>query len=653
MGFPVLDDRHTEVAFDLETRDNLIKSHGPGWCFRGAGTVSDSSPGYVVGVAVAWGDEQTYLPLRHEGGGNLDPDQGDRWLRDLLKNDRITKVAHNAVYDLGWGLTVPDSALRGPVVDTMFATALLDENRFKYGLDEVGFDYLGERKDEAHMKIQTMKLDGVKESDWKGHIWRLPGGDVHDYAAQDAGLTLRLWRHMHEQIIDQDLGELFLMETDLIPMVVAMRKEGIRIDLDRAEQLADEWETKLEAILKELKRQLGFMPEPWSPKSLTQVFEERGLEIKKTAKGNPSFPKEFIRQHPDPVVQLIGEYRKFDKNRRDYIITNLLEGNIDGRVHPETNLLKSETSDGSTKGTVSGRISVTNPALQQQPSPKRDPVIGRSIRSLFLPEEGESWGSADYSQQEPRLQVHYSILLKLKGAAEAQRKYINDPRTDYHQMVCDMAGDAFLHINPTDPRSPAKDTNLGLTYGMGEVKLCRELGLPVVYDERRGREVAGPEGRELFDTYHARVPFVRALTERCSNLADARGYIKTILGRRCRFPLWEPARYSTKKVTPLPWAEANAEWPNTALKRAFTYKAMNRLIQGGSADQTKRAMWLMWQAGVMPKLQMHDEINISYGEERELRLMVDAMEHAVDLTVPTVIDVEVGPSWGECKEITL
>ena len=626
--------RYEVVAFDLETKDDTIKTLGPGWCFPDAG--------FIAGVAVAYGDQQQYFGVQHEHGPNVDPDQFHRWaVNELLNNPNSVRVAHNAIYDIGWLEAEVGSSYMGPVVDTMFMAALLDENRRSYSLDNVGADLLGERKAEDALKEKCLQFAGAKENNWKSFLWRLPASDVEEYAAQDAGMTLRLYKHMAPQIKEEGLEDLLALECRLLLMTIAMRQEGLLVDLDRAQRVADTWLAREQEIARDLNAHLGFDVDVWSPKSLQRTCEDIGVAHRYTAKGNPSFPKEWMRSHEHPVIQLIAEQRRLNKSRRDYIQTNILENSVNGRVHAETNLLKSDTGDGSTKGTVSGRLSVTNPPLQQQPSPDRDPVIGPEVRSLFLPEHGCRWGSADYSQQEPRLIVHYAYLLGLKGAEHAVEQYNENPRTDYHQMVADMAG---------IQRRQAKMINLALAYVMGPPKLCRDLGLPVVYDEEKGREVAGPEGQALFKKYHAEVPFIRLLTDRCSTIASRRGYIRTLLNRRCRFPLCEPTGWSSVKRLPLTRPEAEEKWPGKALKRGFTYKAMNRLIQGGAADQTKTAMDIMWREGIMPKIQMHDEINISYDDEKDFERTIEIMIHAIELAVPTVIDAETGPNWGECEE---
>jgi DNA polymerase I-like protein with 3'-5' exonuclease and polymerase domains len=185
------------------------------------------------------------------------------------------------------------------------------------------------------------------------------------------------------------------------------------------------------------------------------------------------------------------------------------------------------------------------------------------------------------------------------------------------------------------PRKQAKTINLGLSYGMGKEKLIRELGLDDM------------EAENLFQKYHAKVPFIRALQDQCARVAIDRGYIKTFAGRHCRFNLWED-RY--KRTTPLPFEEAKQRYGDS-LKRSYTYKALNRLIQGSAADMTKLAMLGLWDEGIVPHLQVHDEVDVSVKDTLQAKKVVEIMENCVKLTVPLLVDTELGPSWGETKEI--
>jgi len=271
---------------------------------------------------------------------------------------------------------------------------------------------------------------------------------------------------------------------------------------------------------------------------------------------------------------------------------------------------------------VTGRFSYSNPNLQRIPA--RNKKIGPMIRSLFLPEEGCQWGAFDYSQQEPRIVVHYAYLSELKGVSDIVDAYRKGD-ADFHQAVADMAD---------IDRKQAKTINLGLMYGMGKNKLKAELGL---LDE---------QAEKLIAQYKERAPFVNDLIHAVSKRAQERGRIRTIGGRACHFDLWEPATFGVHK--PLPHTEARLEY-GPGIKRAFTYKALNKLIQGSAADMTKIAMVKLYKEGIIPMIQIHDELDVSVESPEQAEKIINIMESAVELVVPNKVDYEKGPNWGEAK----
>jgi DNA polymerase I-like protein with 3'-5' exonuclease and polymerase domains len=269
---------------------------------------------------------------------------------------------------------------------------------------------------------------------------------------------------------------------------------------------------------------------------------------------------------------------------------------------------------------------MNQPNLQQVPA--RHPIIGPMIRGLFLPEEGQLWAANDFSAQEPRLLVHYSSLLELPGAEKMAEAYREDPDTDFHQMVADMAGIT---------RSQAKTIGLGLMYGMGKSKLAVSLDLQV------------DEASELIAQFHAKVPFLKgtiAAVQKRIEYPASGGSIRTLLGRKCRFPLWEPMAWGLNKA--LPYEEAAAKY-GTQIKRAMTYRGLNKLMQGSAADQTKKAMVELHKAGFTMMLSVHDEIALSVDTKEEAESAAEIMRSCVSLEVPSKVDVEVGDTWGSAE----
>ena len=600
------------IAIDVETRDPNIKTMGPGWA---------TGNGEVVGYAIATDDWSGYIPVGHKGGGNLDKRIISKWLKKVFELP-CEKVMHNAQYDAGW-IKREGFQLNGRIVDTMLIASLLDENRFSYSLNALSFDLLGKTKSEKDL-IEAARTFGL---DPKAEMWKMPAMYVGPYAEVDAQLALELWNYMRVEVGKQGLWDIVNLELDLLPCLVDMTYRGVRVDMDKTERTRDALLKREAELHKEIKRQAGFGVEIWAAQSLSKAFDELGIAYPKTEKGAPSFTKTFLAEQQHPFARLIVDARNINKTSGTFINNILKYCNKDGRIHGHINQNRSDQG-----GTVSGRLSMNNPNLQQIPA--RDPELGPMIRSLFLPEEDEQWAAIDFSQQEPRILVHYAHVygkargIPLQGAKDFVQKYNDDPDTDFHTMVADMAGIG---------RKQAKTINLGMMYGMGVNKLADQLDIPV------------EEAKSLINQYHDRVPFVKGLMNGVMNRLnekDASGSIRSILGRKCRFDLWEPDSFAMHKA--LPYRDAVKEYGDTTrLKRAFTYKALNRLIQASAADMTKQAMVNVYKTGRIPLIQVHDEIAMSVKDKNEAIEIAQIMESAVPLEVPNKCDVEIGPSWGE------
>ena len=537
------------------------------------------------------------------------------WMQNVLKTP-ATKIFHNASYDVGW-LLVNGFEINGKIVDTMITAALINENRYSFSLNACAKDYLGEIKNETYLN-EKAKEWGI---DPKQDLWRLPAGYVGFYAEQDAGLTLRLLKHLKQEIIKQNLNDVFDMEMELLPHLINIRRTGIRVDEEKAASLKKEFKQKESKLLNEIKEKTTMGVDIWAARSVAQVFDRIGVDYPRTPKtGEPSFTQNWLVNCDNPIAQLIRQAREINKFHSTFI-DSIQRYVHKGRIHSEINQLRSDQG-----GTVSGRLSYSNPNLQQIPA--RNKEYGDKIRSLFLPEEGRQWGSFDYSQQEPRLVAHYAAAVdnNFTGADEFIEAYKNEA-ADFHQIVADMAGIS---------RTNAKTINLGLFYGMGKAKLAKELGI--------SKDAAD----NLLNKYHSRVPFVKKLAEAVTGSASKYGFIRTIKGRKCRFDMWEPATFGMNKA--MQYEEAKAIYGNN-IRRAFTYKALNRLIQGSAADQTKQAMINCYKAGYMPLLQIHDELCFSINEENDIKGVKEVMENAIEnLKVPFKVDVAIGKSWGEAKE---
>ena len=593
--------QHTEIAIDLETRDPNLLTMGSGSVRR---------DGEVVGIAIAVEGWSGYFPIAHEGGGNMDRALVLDWFEELLQTP-ATKIFHNAMYDVSW-IRSMGFYINGGIIDTMIAASLIDEMRFSYTLDSVGKDYIGMRKNEKLLQ-EAAKDWGINP---KAEMWRLPAPFVGEYAEKDAEITLKLWHALQHEISKQDLWDVFNMETNLFPCLVDMKFKGVRVDIAKAEAVKTQLVITEGELLRDIKKIAGFDVEIWAAASIAKAFEKVKLPYDRTEKGAPSFTKNFLATHPHELPKLINQAREINKANTTFIDT-ILKHEYKGRIHSDINQIRSD--DG---GTVTGRFSYSNPNLQQIPA--RHKELGPMIRSLFIPEEKHKWGCFDYSQQEPRIVVHYASLMKLEGTSTIVDAY-NDGSADFHQMIADMAG---------IERKQAKTINLGIMYGMGKNKLMAELGLMKDAAEK------------LLKTYHQKAPFVKMLSEAVARRADDSGKIRTIGGRLCHFDLWEPHGFGIKK--PLKHADALREH-GPGIKRAFTYKALNKLIQGSAADMTKQSMLALYQEGIIPHVQIHDELDISILNMEQAEKIIKIMEEAVELRVPNKVDFEKGDSWGDIK----
>jgi DNA polymerase I-like protein with 3'-5' exonuclease and polymerase domains len=605
------------VAIDLECKDDgLSNDTGPGW---------STGAGRVLGIAYADNQEKGYFSVERFGQERL-----RAWIIELFQTD--TRIyMHNAPYDLGW-LSTWDVPMPRRIEDTMMQAAMIDENRLEYGLDYICKVNGIPGKDEQLLR-EVCHAFGIPRTLMKANLWRLPEKFVAPYAEQDAQATLMLGRKQAPEIIDQELTEAYQLEVDLIPLWIEMRRRGIAVDVIKAEENAERLSQEVAGLVKELSPKSGFgrqldISDLHSPESLERLFDNHSLPYPRTPKTDRGqFESDWMRAHPHWLPKAIANIRfrhmVAEKFLRNFVISFSSRGRIHSEIHP----LRSD--DG---GTRSYRLSYSNPPLQQM-SAGRVPGtewVKPIVRGVFLPEVGERWFAPDYSQQEPRLTVHYAAESKVYGWEEAVDYYTNDPDADYHQMVADMAGIT---------RKVAKIINLGLAYGMGRAKLAADLGMTL------------EEADRLFAMYHDKVPFVKLLTDKCASRVKLKGYIKLLDGARCRFDMWELVwrEKGEKFRPPLPWDLAKKEWGDRRIRRAFTHKAMNRLIQGGAARQTKLAMRDCMRMGEIPLIQMHDELGFSLDSEKRGQRIADAMRGAVRLRVPVKVDEEYGHDWGDAK----
>ena len=583
------------VAVDLETCDPNLKRGGPGYKRR---------DGKVVGVALADKYQHVYLPFDHLGGDNLCKDIVLQYLNNVVCNcDEV--IMANATYDLGW-LETLGVRVSCPVRDIQVAEALIDEEKFSYSLDSIAKKYLKKGKNED--KLRQAAYD--YEVRTKDEMWKLPARHVGAYAEADARLTYDCYQQQIPILKEQELWTVWELECELIPVLVYMSMKGVPVDLDAAEQFNADLKVKEIALLNEFKNL-----DIWSPQQLGKYCEGLGLKVPRTDKGNYSVAKEFLNHCEHPQVQKIAEARSINRLRKVFIEDIILNQNHNGRIHADFRQTASDEG-----GTRSGRLSSSNPNMQQVP--KRSD-IGKRIRSLYIAEPGKLWCKADYSSQEPRLQVHYALLGQfgrpLPGAEEARLAFANGQKLY-----------TFFEKATGLPYDTCKMLCLGISYGMGMQKMARTLGI--------SDELCKTTMRK----FNKEAPFLKILFDNVMNRASTKGYIKTILGRRARFDFWT---HSFDETPVKHYGHAKSKWGDKELFRAFTSKALNRLIQGSAADQAKIAMVNAYKAGMDLRLPVHDEINAMVDNKEESDKLKEIMEQALQLRVPVVADIDLGPTW--------
>lgn len=624
------------IAIDCETRDELLKEVGP----------SVRHGGYITGISYAIEDGPGgYLPIRHAGGDNLPEDAVLNYIRDQARNYKGTVVGANLPYDLDFLAEEQITFDKAQWFrDIQIADPLINELHDSYSMQNIALRWGFDGKNEALLRAaaQDYRIDP------KTDMWMLPARFVGPYGEDDTRLPLAILRRQEREIDDQDLWRVYDLESKLLPILVKLRRRGVRIDLDQLERV-ERWALEQEAIqLAEVHRLTGVrikVGDVWAADRIAPALEHIGIRVPRTERGKPSIDKDLLGRIDNPVARALERARKVSKLGQ--FGGSVRAHMVNGRIHCTLNQLRKQKDDENegTSGAAYGRLSCEHPNLQQQPA--RDDFAAM-WRAIYLPEEGCYWASNDYSQQEPRMAVHYACLSRKtigdwawRSAIEARDRYRSDPDTDNHQMMADM-----IAGRPATPkeRKNAKEIYLGLSYGMGGAKMCRKLGLPTMMAVRgpRGRfydvnspegqrlvqegafrfEAAGPEGQALLDAFDNKVPFVKRLAKACEKRAKEVGYIMTLSGRRCRFPKDRDGNY---------------DW---------THKGLNRLIQGSSADQTKEAMVALDGEGFDMMIQVHDEIAFSVEDLKEANAAAEIMRNCTPLELPSKVDVEIGRSWG-------
>lgn len=609
------------ICFDVETKDPDLRD-SPGRKGMGPGNFRPGN--HVVGIGFAIEDGPShYLPIRHEGGDNLDVDAVLSYVRAQAKDFRGTIVGANLGYDLGFarkdGIKFhSDVKFR----DVLNAAVVIYELYDKYSLDNV-LEREGLPGKDVEVLRAFAEAYGV---DPKRELYKLPGRAAEAYCLGDVAKPLQLLRKQERKIEDDGIQQIWELESDVLPCLVDLRERGVRVNVDKIHRVvawamhhAQEQLDKAHSLSGVSVR----FDEVWNAVAMARPLQAAGVRVPNT---DGKKPKPSI---TGPFLDKCGELGKALGRARDYsklvqFAERTLRYQINGRVHNVFHQLRNtKEEDGSgrtdTKGARFGRFSAEHYNVQQEPA--RDDEFGEMWRDVYEPEEGEFWVCSDWSQQEPRIACHYAEILGLPGAKAFADRYRNDPTTDCHQMLADATG---------LPRKVVKNYFNGCIYGMGEAKLCRAIGHPTIMVTRNGKlvEVPGPEGRKIIDSFKSGVPWVSLLTREAAKRAEKMGFVWTAGKRKCNFPKD---------------GQGNVDW---------THKAFSRIGQGSAADQMKMTLVAAHRAGIPVRLIVHDEFDLSCRDMKQVDELAQLQRDVLKFNVPMLVDSEIGPSWGKMQKVS-
>jgi len=609
------------VALDVET-DKADRSRG--------GVPNPYHGGYIVGVSIGLPDFQEYYPVRHKDAPNLDAPRFFDWLRRNLASYKGRIVGTNIFYDMDMLAAEGVGAPLAQYDDVQLAQPLIDEEQDSYALEELAQQHLGEGK----VNDDLNRLYGPR---WIERTADVHPGHMRAYGIGDIDLPVRILEKQTTilKMTEKDgaLYDLYRLECRLTPMLLHMRRQGVRVDLSKAEHFNDTLEARANELRDELKRMVGFEVNTNAGGSVAMAFKDQGLWFPTTKKGSPSFQEKWLKAQQHRLPNLVHDIRKLTKAKGTFVEGHIFRHQVNGRIHPSFHQLRNDEF-----GTVTGRFSSSDPNLQN--IPVRDDEIGPMCRSMFIADEGCEFWSKDYSQIEYRLLVHYSVLGKCPGAARAAQMYRDNPDTDYHELASTFTG---------VPRKQAKNINFGVVYGMGIETMAYNLGLP--FDE----------AKVILERFHTAMPYSRVIYRNISSVAASRGYVRTILKRRRHFDYWEPTNQPRDKALKKPaiyGQEAARKEYGYSVKRAFTHRGLNSVLQGSAADVIKKGMVDAWEAGIFNyigcSLQVHDELdgNKPKGDrkaDQALKELSHLLENSVALQVPLIVDGGTGANWHEAK----
>lgn len=605
-------------AIDTETKDPYLKTHG---CGGATGRAS------VVGISIYTEDGfNGYYPIAHEGGGpHFEKESIVRYFSDLLSRKSLTTVMCNAGYDLEMLRTL-GIEVKGRVYCIKSTESLIDENNIDASLAGLSEKYDTTRKDEKKL-VEAARNWGV---DPKSEMYKLPSNYVGEYAEKDAKATYEIFIKQKKIIEKEGLLEPFVLESDILPVILDMKWNGVPFSESAARQEIEWFIKQEEEKLKNLRYVAGEEVPLFSSNKIARICRKLGIDYNETKEGHPSFTKAFLKASNHPFLILLQEARVLRGLRTKFLEKITDSFLFNGRIHANFNSVAHvDDRTGSLAGTKQRRFSVVNPPLQT--IPKRSEFAYR-IRRCFVADEGLRWGKYDYSQQEPRIALHYAYKLKLVGSKEARARYIVDRDTDFYSMMKELAG---------IDRNLAKEQTLANLYMQTMKGYASTYGIPI------------EETRERFQKLNSAMPWLKEVGIRAQQFAQQHGYVRTISGAKRRFPLWikkEAWRHYEETghyLTPLPLGRANEKWGND-IERADTRKALNGAVQGSGGDMVKQYLvTLHKEKKIVPYITVHDEVDCPIESDKQAEEVKEIGESVFKsrLTIPMKIDMDLGKHW--------
>ncbi len=591
------------LGVDIETHDPDLLTLGPSM-YRGGG--------HICGVSFSTDDVSVYLDIGHPDTSAETKERNLKIIRDILSSPN-QKVGANFLYDLDWLHSEKyQISVAGSWNDVQYAEPLLDEYRTSYSLSALAKTYGLAPKASTELE-EYCDAKGWKYKDAREHIYKMPADVVRRYAELDASLVVQLFRKQLVEMERQGLLEIYSIERGLLPMLLRMRQQGVRINLTVFRKTCYRVIDKLYDLHKCILSWAGCEFNIGSTTQLAKILDKKGLAYprkeptelmkKKGLKGNPSLDGDVLKElaKQEPMLVKVLQYRHYD-TLCDMFLKPYTAFLVKDRLHCNFHPLR---SDGF--GAVSGRFSSSKPNLQQVSAQQDDDysdgdelLQGQILRRLFIPEEDCVWAKLDYSQVEYRIAAHYAIG---PGSDDLRKAYNENPKTDYHKRIEDLT-----HFD----RRTSKRLNFGASYGMGYKTAAKKF------------HWTEEEAEMFMEGYHRAAPYLKVTRQAVIKKAERRGYIFTLLGRRARVH------------------------PSRALHSLF-----NRLIQGTAADIMKKALVDSYNKGLysvlQPHITVHDEIDVSVPDTKEgheaLAELKETMETCVKLKVPLIADCHTGENW--------